>query len=294
MRRVGVSIGAVSLVLLLAGCTPVQKGTAAGGAVGGATGAAVGHYMTSLGGVPGGLVGLGLGAGAGAVASEYYYGSDDSEEVAGLTQTVDQLAAELEARQGELGQAQADLEKERAQQKALLEAYERARQQERPAATAAAQAPAESHLLSASMPASIQVSAGQDGITYTILSEVLFDSGSAELSKAGRAALQAAARDIRASHPDAVVEVRGHTDNVPIRYSPFKSNWHLSCERAVSVVQHLIQSEGFSPARLKATGCGETQPIASNSTPEGRRKNRRAEIVVRPAGARVAEARAVR
>jgi chemotaxis protein MotB len=266
-------------MVLMAGCTAVQKGSAAGGAVGGATGAAVGHYLTGAGGVTGGVVGLGLGATAGAIAADHYYDEDESAEMEELTATVDQLSAELAEKDRTLQEERAALEKEKAQQKALLEAYEKARK-------------GGSKTLQASAPANVQVTEGDNTITYTILSEVLFDSGQAELTAAGKSALHEAARAIRRDYPDAHIEVRGHTDNVPIRYSSHKSNWHLSCARAVAVVQHLIEAESFDPSRLAATGCGEARPIASNNTADGRRRNRRAELVVRPAAVKVAEVRA--
>jgi chemotaxis protein MotB len=122
-----------------------------------------------------------------------------------------------------------------------------------------------------------------------MLAEVLFDSGEADLTSDGKSIMRKAAAHIRQEFPDAQIEVRGHTDNVPIRYSPYKSNWDLSCARAVSVVRHLIESEGFTADKLMATGCGDTRPVASNNSAAGRRKNRRAEIIVRPQGVEVAK-----
>ena len=75
---------------------------------------------------------------------------------------------------------------------------------------------------------------------------------------------------------------------MPIRYSSYRSNWDLSCARAVAVVRHLVESEGFTAEKLLVTGCGDTRPVASNATAEGRRKNRRAEIIVRPKKLQVA------
>ncbi len=274
----GLVVGLVFGVIVAAGCTPVQKGTAIGGTTGGATGAAIGHYATSAGGGPGALVGMGVGAATGAIAAEKYYGGQDDAELQGLTDQVKELSQELSEKEKELHARETALSKSEAHQKALLEAYEEARKG--------------GTTLQADVPANIQVSKEGDSIKYTILSEVLFDSGRAELTNDGKSTLHQAVRLIRQNHPDAHLQVRGHTDNVPIRYSPYKSNWDLSCARAVSVVHYLIESEGMEPERLAAIGCGETRPVAANSTAEGRRKNRRAELVVRPAAIQVAEVRA--
>lgn len=274
-------IGGLALaVVIAAGCTPVQKGSAVGGLVGGGTGAAVGHYASSMGGVPGGLIGLGLGATAGAVAGEHLYGTEENEDLAEMTGELERLENEVGAREKELSAKQQALEREKAQQRALLEQYDKLRNSRAK--------------LQADAPAKVQVSAEKDKVTYTILSEVLFDSGRAELTGAGKSALHQAVSAIRGRHPDARIEVRGHTDNVPIKYSSYKSNWDLSCARAVAVVHHLIESEGFNPERLTAVGCGETRPVASNSSAAGRRKNRRAELVVRPGDVKVAEVRKTR
>ncbi len=162
------------------------------------------------------------------------------------------------------------LEKERAQQKAVLEAYENARNGAAVGAATATTSDGE-----------VKVTRDGDTVTYTVLSEVLFGSGRADLTKEGKNALKEAAQMIRASYPGNEIEVRGHTDNVPIHYSSYKSNWDLSCARAVSVVRYLVESQGFAADKMLVTGCGDTRPVASNDTAEGRRKNRRAEIVVR-------------
>ncbi|MFW6188857.1 MAG: OmpA family protein [Planctomycetota bacterium] len=261
------------------GCSSVQKGAAAGGATGAATGAAVGHYASTLGGVPGALIGLSVGSAGGAIAADHY-GDPGMDEGAldEASQQVDQLSQQLRKKDQELAKTAEQLKKEKEQQKAVLQAYEKLR--------------GKKGALSEGVPANVQVSADSDSITYTMLSEVLFDSGDAELKDGGKSTLQQAAAHIRQKFPHAEIEVRGHTDNVPIRYSPYKSNWELSCARAVSVVRHLIEREGFEAEKLMATGCGATRPVASNKSADGRRKNRRAEIIVRPGGVEVAEIRA--
>lgn len=277
-RRMGLA-GLVIVAVIAVGCTPVQKGTAAGGAVGGATGAAIGHYVTSAGGLAGGVVGFGVGAAAGAIAADRYYDVDEGA-LAEATAEADRLSKELDARELALRDKDAELAKEKAQQQAMLEAYENSRN------TAAAPAPA-------AAPADIQVQKQGDQVTLTVLSSVLFNSGRSELTPEGKRALKQASQMIRANYADGQVEVRGYTDNVPIRYSPYKSNMDLSRARATAVMRYMTDSEGFAADRLTMTGCGETNPVASNSTADGRKKNRRAEIVVRPKKLQVAEAEPV-
>ncbi len=261
--------GIVAVLIVAAGCTPVQKGTVAGGALGGATGAAIGQFATTAGALPGAVVGFGVGATAGAVAADHYYAPDlDEGALQQASAEAERLSKELDAKDQALKDRDALLEKERAQQKAMLEAYENAR------STGAAGPTTTSD-------GEVQVTRDGDTVTYTVLSEVLFGSGRADLTGEGKNALKEAAQMIRASYPGNEIEVRGHTDNVPIHYSSYKSNWDLSCARAVSVVRYLVESQGFASDKMLVTGCGDTRPVASNDSAEGRRKNRRAEIVVR-------------
>ncbi|PIQ87934.1 MAG: hypothetical protein COV73_01520 [Candidatus Omnitrophica bacterium CG11_big_fil_rev_8_21_14_0_20_43_6] len=76
--------------------------------------------------------------------------------------------------------------------------------------------------------------------------------------------------------------MEGHTDNVPISKSGWKSNWELSTARALSVLHYLAGEQGVSPERLSAIGYGEYRPLASNETADGRKQNRRVEIVILP------------
>ncbi|MGP0174887.1 flagellar motor protein MotD [Pseudomonas sp. NCHU5208] len=75
------------------------------------------------------------------------------------------------------------------------------------------------------------------------------------------------------------VKVEGFTDNLPIQTSQFPTNWELSAARAASIVR-MLAMDGVKPARLSAVGYGEYQPVADNSTPEGRARNRRVVLVI--------------
>lgn len=110
--------------------------------------------------------------------------------------------------------------------------------------------------------------------------DVLFASGSARLSKEGRAAIEEVS-GLLSSLADRRYQIEGHTDNVPIHTAAFPSNWELAAARAISVVA-LMSDKGMEPRRVSAVSYGETTPIASNDTPENKALNRRIEIVVVP------------
>jgi chemotaxis protein MotB len=74
------------------------------------------------------------------------------------------------------------------------------------------------------------------------------------------------------------IRIEGHTDSIPVRNDQFPSNWELSTQRAVNVVKFLISECGIDPRRLSAAGYGDSRPLASNDTPEGRAVNRRVNI----------------
>jgi len=108
---------------------------------------------------------------------------------------------------------------------------------------------------------------------------VLFDSGSAELSPAGRDAVTRLAKILR-EVPRHRFLVGGHTDNVPA-VKEYKSNWELSAARAVRVTESLTR-HGVSAKRLVIAGYAEFDPVAGNSSEAGRQKNRRIEIILEP------------
>jgi chemotaxis protein MotB len=76
------------------------------------------------------------------------------------------------------------------------------------------------------------------------------------------------------------MRVEGHSDNVPIHNARFGSNWDLSTARAMAVAMMLIDEDGFNPERMSIAGYAQYHPAASNSTQEGRRANRRVDLVV--------------
>lgn len=127
----------------------------------------------------------------------------------------------------------------------------------------------------------VSLSMEERGLVITFLDEVLFDSGKAKIRTEAYTALDKVASVVVSKAPDLNIGIEGHTDNVPIKYSGWKSNWELSTARATSVLHYLLD-KGVLPQKLAATGYGEYRPVATNDTTEGRLKNRRVEIVIIP------------
>lgn len=127
------------------------------------------------------------------------------------------------------------------------------------------------------------------GLVVTFVADVLFDSGKGKLRPEAIPILNKVADVLQAKVPDLKVGIEGSTDNQSIKYSGWKSNWELSTARALSVLHHLVDVNGISPERLSAIGYGEFQPVASNDSAEGRKQNRRVEIVIIPKMTKVKE-----
>lgn len=118
-------------------------------------------------------------------------------------------------------------------------------------------------------------------ITVTLPNAILFDSGKATLKTATSRELDHIRSVLREKYNGKKIDVVGHTDTDPIRKTKdqWKDNWELSAERALTVTRYLIQ-RGIAEEQIRAVGCGESRPIASNTTADGKAKNRRVEIVV--------------
>ncbi|MHC4556366.1 MAG: OmpA/MotB family protein [Planctomycetota bacterium] len=116
-------------------------------------------------------------------------------------------------------------------------------------------------------------------ITVTLPNAILFDSGKATLKKATSTELDHIRSVLRQKYAGKQVDIVGHTDADPIKKSKWKDNWELSAQRALTVARYLIQ-RGIAEEDIRAVGCGESRPIASNSNASGKAKNRRVEIVV--------------
>ena len=123
----------------------------------------------------------------------------------------------------------------------------------------------------------IDVSFTSSYVELTLKGALLFDSGSAVLKEESFPALSQISV-ILERYADDTVEILGHTDNVPMSSGKYANNNELSDARALAVFDYIVANTSLNPASIIHAGCGEYQPVADNSTPEGRAKNRRVEI----------------
>ncbi|MFZ5776245.1 MAG: OmpA family protein [Thermodesulfobacteriota bacterium] len=124
----------------------------------------------------------------------------------------------------------------------------------------------------------VDVAVTERGLVVSLKEGGVFASGSATLQPQAIPRLNEVAKAL-GGYANAI-RVEGHTDNVPVASGGFASNWELSSARANAVVQFLISKRGIPGAKLSATGYGEYRPVADNSTEDGRRRNRRVDIVL--------------
>jgi len=118
------------------------------------------------------------------------------------------------------------------------------------------------------------------GLVVTFLSEIFFDSGKDKIKDSARDILNEVAAVLQNEVSELSVAIEGHTDNVPIKYSGWKSNWELASARALSVLHYFTDECGIDPMRLSANSYGEFRPSVDNSTAEGKQQNRRVEIII--------------
>lgn len=124
----------------------------------------------------------------------------------------------------------------------------------------------------------IEMRVTPEGLVVSLREVGFFNSGDATLLVDGQNTLTRIATIL--NEKGFHIRVEGHTDNVPIHTTRFRSNWELSTARATEVVSILIEKHGFDPSQVSAAGYSEYRPIASNDTEEGRKSNRRVDIVV--------------
>ena len=135
-----------------------------------------------------------------------------------------------------------------------------------------------------------QLLAGREGVRvvgdrFVFSSEVLFQTGAADLSPEGQSQIASVAKilnEVRQEIPESIdwiIRVDGHTDNIPLSgQGQFRDNWELSQARALSVVRYMQNALGFPPERLAATGFGEYRPVAAGDSEAARAQNRRIEL----------------
>ncbi|MBM3460582.1 MAG: hypothetical protein FJX76_00585 [Armatimonadetes bacterium] len=117
------------------------------------------------------------------------------------------------------------------------------------------------------------------GLVVTLLTDgLMFDIGDAEVRREAIPMILGIAAAVR-PFPN-LVRVEGHTDNVPLKGGPYKTNWGLSTMRATNVAEVLIRGGNLNPRRLSVLGYGETRPAAPNDTVSNRQRNRRVGILI--------------
>lgn len=200
---------------------------------------------------------------------------DLKSEKAGLQRTIDSLKDNM----GKLGKDKADLLERMAKLNATLEDMERAK------AAADKRNKAFRDLLAkfkAMMDAGKLKVEVRNGLMLVKLPDnILFDPGKTELKKEGQEAI-AQVTGILNSIEGRKFQVAGHTDNVPTgKNSRYRSNWELSSQRALTVLDLMVK-EGMDAKRLSAAGYADVLPVAANDTDDGKRQNRRIEIVLQP------------
>ncbi|NLB88745.1 MAG: OmpA family protein [Syntrophomonadaceae bacterium] len=118
----------------------------------------------------------------------------------------------------------------------------------------------------------------KEGLLVTIQDVALFDSGKANVRPEADELLRYLGLIL--AEVDNHVQIRGHTDNLPINTREFPSNWELSVQRALNVMKKFTEIPNLDESRFSIVGYGEHRPIATNDTPEGRAQNRRVELLV--------------
>lgn len=124
-----------------------------------------------------------------------------------------------------------------------------------------------------------EIEAGENEVVIRLMGESTFDSGRAEI-KPELKPLILRIGEILATEAKGDIVIAGHTDNVPVHGGPYQTNLKLSIARSATVAQFLLDQNTIDPKRVSTMGFGEYRPIADNATAEGRRKNRRVEIIV--------------
>ena len=128
----------------------------------------------------------------------------------------------------------------------------------------------------------IEMRVTPEGLVLSLREVGFFDSGRAEMVPTALPKLGKIASILNSHGFD--IRVEGHTDDVPIHNFEFQSNWELSTARATQVVTLLVENYGLDPLRVSAAGYGPYRPVASNDSAQGRKMNRRVDLVITSRG----------
>ena len=184
--------------------------------------------------------------------------SKDSE----LQSQYQEQVSTVEKQQQRIADLEQQIERERARAKARVEAFQQLMREFKP-------------LVDRGL---LEVKVEDGRIIIGMAADVLFPSGSAELSAEGRSNVAEVAK-LLARHRDREFQVEGHTDSDAISTKVFPNNWYLA--RAINVVEFMISS-GMAPEQISAASFSDTRPVAPNTAANAKALNRRIEIVVLP------------
>jgi chemotaxis protein MotB len=209
-------------------------------------------------------------------------------ELAQMTSERDRMQSDLDARQKELSARQAELAnlvKDKASLAASVQDMQRAMDELSKRKAEADKRIAEfkqlvdrfKKLIDAGK---LRVKIVEGRMVVELATDILFASGSAQLSKDGKLAIEEVAA-VLSSIPDRKFQIEGHTDDVPIATAQYPSNWELAAARAVNVTKAMVGA-GMPPERVSAASYAQHRPAQANDTPDGKRANRRIEIVIVP------------
>lgn len=124
----------------------------------------------------------------------------------------------------------------------------------------------------------VKIDIDQRGLVVSLIDTSFFDGGSASIKPGGAAVLRKVAATFKGLPND--IRVEGHTDSIPIRTARFPSNWELSSARGTAVARFLIDKVRLPGHRISVGAFADNKPVASNGTAEGRKRNRRVDIII--------------
>ncbi|MFG6383890.1 MAG: OmpA family protein [Lachnospiraceae bacterium] len=125
----------------------------------------------------------------------------------------------------------------------------------------------------------VELDANAQFVRLTLNGALLFDSGQSKIREDALPLVDKLSL-ILESYDSNLIDIEGHTDNVPINNEKYENNDVLSAYRAFAVKNYVLEKTSLQAGKINATGCGEYSPVADNSTPEGRARNRRVEIKI--------------
>lgn len=125
----------------------------------------------------------------------------------------------------------------------------------------------------------VELDANAQFVRLTLNGALLFDSGQSKIREDALPLVDKLSL-ILESYDSNLIDIEGHTDNVPINNEKYENNDVLSAYRAFAVKDYVLEKTSLQAGKINATGCGEYSPVADNSTPEGRARNRRVEIKI--------------